>query len=258
MQDKIGFILNNMQASNVCEQAASLKELLEQTSGSVPWFAQYLVVKRVSLEPNFHSLYGAMVSELHIKPLNRSILGATLQNARVLLASAKIRSSSSQRSLLKNLGSWLGQITLAQNRALLMRDLDMKELICDAYERGLLIAVVPFVAKVLDAAQHSRVFMPPNPWVVGLLALLLELYNVPDLKLNLKFEIEVLAKTLKVELNEIVPSHRLAQRVQDRSQTCDFANRAGVAAAGRGGGRGGGVGAGSYTHRTLPPPCWAW
>ena len=50
----------------------------------------------------------------------------------MLLSSAKIRSSSSQRSLLKNLGSWLGQITLARNKAILMRDLDMKELICDA------------------------------------------------------------------------------------------------------------------------------
>ena len=86
-----------------------------------------------------------------MKALQRAILNSTLQNARVLLSSAKIRSSSSQRSLLKNLGSWLGQITLARNRAILMRDLDMKELICDAYERGLLIAVVPFVAKVLDA-----------------------------------------------------------------------------------------------------------
>ena len=105
----------------------------------------------------------------------------------------------SERSLLKNLGAWLGLITLARNKPLLLRDLDMKELICDAYERGLLIAVVPFVAKILDAASASRVFMPPNPWVMGIMMVLVELYQVPDLKLNLKFEIEVLAKTLKVE-----------------------------------------------------------
>jgi CCR4-NOT transcription complex subunit 1 len=143
-----------------------------------------------------------------------------LQNARVLLASSKIRSSSSQRSLLKNLGSWLGQITLARNRALLMRDLDMKELVCDAFERGLLIAVVPFVAKILDACSSSHVFMPPNPWVMGMMSLLVELYQVPDLKLNLKFEIEVLAKTLKIELADIRPSNKLAHRTQDRVQVC--------------------------------------
>merc|ERR1719424_2501087 len=188
-----------------------------------------------------------MLLELQLRPLNKAILASTLQTARVLLASAKIRSSSSQRSLLKHLGSWLGHITLAQNRALLMRDLDMKELICDAYERGLLIAVVPFVAKVLDACSSSRVFLPPNPWVMGLMSLLMELYQVPDLKLNLKFEIEVLAKTLKVELADIRPLSKLATRPQDKTQTCDFANRAGMVAAGLGSGAsgfGGGFGGG--------------
>ena len=56
VQDRIGFLLNNMQASNVQEQAATLKEIIEGTLGCVQWFAQYLVVKRVSLEPNFHTL----------------------------------------------------------------------------------------------------------------------------------------------------------------------------------------------------------
>jgi CCR4-NOT transcription complex subunit 1 len=125
VQDKIGFLLNNMQASNVNEQAAALKDILAEEVACVPWFAQYLVVKRVSLEPNFHGLYGAMLSELRLSRLQRAVLASTLQNARMLLSSDKIRSSSSQRSLLKNLGSWLGQITLARNRALLMRDLDI-------------------------------------------------------------------------------------------------------------------------------------
>lgn len=260
VQDKIGFVLNNMTMANVASKSHELQAIIEGNHGYIVWFAQYLVVKRVSLEPNFHSLYSGMLDELQMKPLHRAILSSTLQNARVLLSSAKIRSSSSQRSLLKNLGSWLGQITLARNKALLMRSLDMKELICDAYERGLLIAVVPFVAKVLDACSHSRVFMPPNPWVMALMSLLLELYQastqrapphslpisslssppgpvpqprsvapsllrvgwlqVPDLKLNLKFEIEVLAKTLKVELADIKPANKLATRQQAQTPFC--------------------------------------
>merc|ERR1719262_1640557 len=118
-----------------------------------------------------------MVECLAMKPLNNAILQATLSNARVLISSGKIRSSSSERSLLKNLGSWLGQITLGRNKPLLMRDFDLKEAICNAYEQGLLIAVVPFVAKVLDACSNSRVFLPPNPWVMALMALLMELYQ---------------------------------------------------------------------------------
>jgi len=129
-----------------------------------------------------------------------------------------------------------------------------KELVCDAYERGLLIAVVPFVAKVLDACANSRVFLPPNPWVMALMSLLLELYQVPDLKLNLKFEIEVLAKTLKVELADIKPTSKLVHRQQDRSQTCDFANRAGAAAATLvAGGMGGSFGSNLAAGGLVPP-----
>jgi CCR4-NOT transcription complex subunit 1 len=35
------------------------------------------------------------------------------------------------------------------------------------------------------------VFKPPCPWTMGLMNLLAELHAEPDLKLNLKFEIEV-------------------------------------------------------------------
>ena len=239
LQDKVGFVLNNLSPGNVPQKGLELRAMLAEHESMVQWFANYLVVKRVSLEPNFHQIYSEMLDVLSHKVLAKSILLSTMQNAQTLLSSPKIRSSSSERSLLKNLGSWLGQVTLARNKPILMRDLDMKELICDAYETGRLIAVVPFVAKVLDACPNSQVFMPPNPWVMGLLALLLELYNVPDLKLNLKFEIEVLAKTLKVELADMKPANKLAQRTQDKSQTCDFANRAGMVAAGLGSGASG-------------------
>ena len=36
-----------------------------------------------------------------------------------------------------------------------------------------------------------QVFKPPCPWTMGLMNLLAELHAEPDLKLNLKFEIEV-------------------------------------------------------------------
>ena len=53
--------------------------------------------------------------------------------------------------------------------------------------------VVPFVAKVIESCAKSRVFKHPNPWTTGILNLLAELHQEQDLKLNLKFEIEVSA-----------------------------------------------------------------
>lgn len=60
--------------------------------------------------------------------------------------------------------------------------------------------VIPFVCKVLEQCSKSIVFKPPNPWLMATLKLLVELYHSADLKLNLKFEIEVLCNGLSIEL----------------------------------------------------------
>jgi CCR4-NOT transcription complex subunit 1 len=82
--------------------------------------------------------------------------------------------------LLKNLGCWLGLLTFAKNRPLLSKELDVKQVgrsgsreparwachapclyrtqvIIDAYQRGRLVAVLPFVNKLLDCCEGSKV-----------------------------------------------------------------------------------------------------
>lgn len=72
----------------------------------------------------------------------------------------------------------------------------------EAYQKGSeeLLYVVPFVAKVLESCEKSKIFRPPNPWTMGILNVLSELHQLQDLKLNLKFEIEVLCKLLQIEI----------------------------------------------------------
>ena len=55
----------------------------------------------------------------------------------------------------------------------------------------------------------SKVFKPPCPWTMGLMNLLAELHSEPELKLNLKFEIEVLCKHLSLEISELRPGNVL-------------------------------------------------
>merc|ERR1719216_44207 len=96
-----------------------------------------------------------------------------------------------------------------------MVDLDMKQLIIEAYHASQqekqqeLLYVVPFVAKVLESCAKSKVFKPPCPWTMGIMNLLAELHQEHDLKLNLKFEIEVLCKTLSLELHTLQPGNLL-------------------------------------------------
>ena len=49
----------------------------------------------------------------------------------VLLRSDLIKISSEERSLLKNLGSWLGKLTIGRNQALRAREVDPKSLIIE-------------------------------------------------------------------------------------------------------------------------------
>eukprot|EP00644_Phytophthora_capsici_P002068 jgi/Phyca11/129462/e_gw1.84.2.1 len=221
VKDRIHFIVNNMSISNLEAKIPEVRKMLLPTYHA--WLANYLVVKRISTQPNYHTVYLIFIEKLMRPELEREILKRTLQNARKLLTSGTITTNSQQRSLLKNLGSWLGVFTLARNKPLLQRDLDLKELLYVGYETGHLIAVTPFVAKILEGCKKSKIFKPPNPWVMGLIHAMSEIYDVPDLKLNLKFEIEVLFKSFKLNVEDQRKAQILhTRRTPPRTANPDF------------------------------------
>ncbi|KAL9175940.1 hypothetical protein ABFS82_02G145600 [Erythranthe guttata] len=223
IQDKISFIINNLSAANVEAKAKEFTEFLSEQY--YPWFAQYMVMKRASIETNFHDLYLKFLDKVNLKPLNKEIVQATYENCKVLLGSELIKSSVEERSLLKNLGSWLGKITIGRNQVLRAREIDPKSLIIEAYNKGLMIAVIPFTSKILEPCSNSLVYQPPNPWTMGILGLLAEIYAMPNLKMNLKFEIEVLFKNLLVELKEVKPTSLLKDRVREVEGNPDFSTK---------------------------------
>lgn len=218
--DKVHFVVNNLSTQNMDDKAAEVKARISREQW--PWFAVYLVVKRASIEPNFHVLYLGLLDALNEPDLIRLVLDATYSNIKALLSSNKIKTNSGERSLLKNLGSWLGQLTHARNQPVLMNDLDLKGLILESYQTGHMIAVIPFIAKVLEPAKDSIIFRPPNPWTTAVLALLKEIYSERDLKLNLKFEMERLFKHLEMDIKTVKPSQLLYQIQRERVGNPDF------------------------------------
>nr|CAB3495279.1 unnamed protein product [Digitaria exilis] len=245
VQDKIFFMINNISTTNMETKAKEFNEVLQEQY--YPWFAQYMVMKRASIEPNFHDLYLKFFDKVNSKSLNKEIMKATYENCKVLLQSDLIKSSSEERSLLKNLGSWLGKFTIGRNQTLRAKEIDPKILIvevsfiycgmmlakqmfyglnimllpgltCDilnccfpfqAYERGLMIAVIPFTSKILEPCHSSIAYRPPNPWTMGILSLLVEIYNLPNLKMNLKFDIEY-AAPIRLPPNNMVEDDKVA------------------------------------------------
>lgn len=169
LQDKVAFIFNNLSQLNLQTKCDELRDIVLEEYW--PWMSQYLVMKRASIEVNFHALYSNFLDTLKVHDVYRMVTKETFRNIKVLLRSDKGIANFSDRSLLKNLGHWLGMLTLARNKPILQNDIDLKALLVEAYHKGQqeLLYVVPFVAKVLESCAKSKVFKPPNPWTMAIM-----------------------------------------------------------------------------------------
>lgn len=54
-----------------------------------------------------------------------------------------------------------------------------------------LLFTLNYLLQILEPCRNSIAYQPPNPWTMGILGLLAEIYVLPNLKMNLKFDIEV-------------------------------------------------------------------
>ena len=201
VRDKIHFIFNNISAQTSEARSLELAQML--TQDHLPWFGSYIIEKRVSAQPNFHGLYISIINNIGSPALDKQILNSTYYNITRLLQSPTITTSSTERSVLRNLGMWLGQMTLARNKPILQRRINLKELLFWGYETGRLIAVCSFVAKIVEGVRDSTIFRPPNPWLTALLGVLRDLYETEDLKMNIKFEVQVLCKSVNIRIEDI-------------------------------------------------------
>ncbi|KAG6897848.1 hypothetical protein C0992_010336 [Termitomyces sp. T32_za158] len=199
--DRILFIVNNLAPSNFDIKVSEMKNQLDDIHAQ--WFASYLVDQRISTEPNNHGLYLRFLDSLDRPKLLALVLQETFIKAAAMLNSERVLQSGSDRNTLKNVGSWLGTITLARDQPIRHKNLSFKDLLIEGYESGRLIVAIPFVCKTLEPCVKSKVFKPPNPWLMAVISLLAELYHFAELKLNLKFEIEVLCKALDIDLDTV-------------------------------------------------------
>lgn len=213
LSDRILFIVNNLAPSNFDQKLVEMRE--QYVDDYARWFANYLVDQRISTEPNNHPLYLRFLDALGRQKLDKLILQETFLKAAMLLNSERTLQSNMERTILKNVGSWLGTITLAHDRPIKHKNISFKDLLIEGYDSGRLVVAIPFVCKTLEPCSKSTVFKAPNPWLTAVVGLLAELYHFADLKLNLKFEIEVLCKSLDINLDTIEATKLLQNRPLD-------------------------------------------
>ncbi|KAI5464746.1 CCR4-Not complex component, Not1-domain-containing protein [Mariannaea sp. PMI_226] len=209
-QDKVQFVLNNITEGTLQSMVQELRETIERRHQQ--WFASHLVEQRAKMQPNYHHVYLELVKLLEDKSLWSEVLRETYISVARMLNSDATMQNSTERTHLKNLGGWLGLLTLARDQPIKHKNIAFKQLLMEAHDTKRLIVVIPFVCKVLLQGASSAVFRPPNPWLMDIIHLLIELYHHAELKLNLKFEIEVLCKGLSLDHKSIEPSGEILNR----------------------------------------------
>ncbi|TNN05691.1 CCR4-NOT transcription complex subunit 1 [Schistosoma japonicum] len=207
ISDRVYFLFNNVSKVNAKEKSSELATLLAEDR-LIPWFAFYLVSKRIPVEQTFHDLFALVLDHIQerVPNVRPKVMYELIRHIKFILSNMRLDKDDMQaRSTLKNFGSFLGLITLARNKPVLHDDLNIKDLIYEAYYKGPIPTqyVVPFVARVVRGATESLVFRPPNPWTMAILKVLRELYDMDNVKDWLRFEIEILYRAFELNLNDI-------------------------------------------------------
>eukprot|EP00929_Paragymnodinium_shiwhaense_P096504 TRINITY_DN5810_c0_g1_i1.p1 TRINITY_DN5810_c0_g1~~TRINITY_DN5810_c0_g1_i1.p1 ORF type:complete len:2534 (+),score=627.08 TRINITY_DN5810_c0_g1_i1:150-7751(+) len=217
--DQVVQIFNSLSSENVDQMAERLRKVLVTNKAHLKWLAYYMVKSRASKEVNFLPQYLDLFEKLREPKLLDIATNLTYDMLRILLRAVdQATQSTMHRSALKNLGYWLGQVTLGRSKALKSKHLDLKSLLLEAHRTGRLTAVLPMVCKVMEGVQRSRIHRLPNPFTEGILGLLAEIHDIPNLRTNLVFEVEVLCKHLGVKVADLTRTEMLkGWRVPDNS-----------------------------------------
>ena len=203
-QEKVVFFFNNVSDQNLPTKLKDVQKVLKGKHHQ--WFASMLVEERAKLEPNLQQLYLDMLKLLGNKTLWNEVLRETYVSVQRILNAESTMNSPAERKNLKSLANWLGSLTIARDKPIKHNNISFKDLLIEGNETDRLLIVIPFTCNVLIQASKSTIFKPPNPWTMDILRALLELYIHFELKLNQKFEIEVLFKELGVDRGALEPS----------------------------------------------------
>jgi len=118
------------------------------------------------------------------------------------------RGAGSQGSFIKQylqqLGNFLGLLTVANNRPIYAKELDIKQLLVEGFTSDKMKYVTTFVCRILRECSKSVVFKLQNPWVKANIEILREIYdwsyqnNQGNANSDIIMEIDGLFKTFNI------------------------------------------------------------
>ncbi|KAK9433645.1 hypothetical protein V1505DRAFT_122019 [Lipomyces doorenjongii] len=206
-KQKLQDILQSLTSHTVQVVATELENALHDEKCS-NWFVDYLVGTLVVHNLSQYDTYLELLTAIKSGELNSMVLRRTYNVSLTLIKSDESTHLESTMAKLYNLGTWLGKYTLARNKPIKTNHLCFKKLLRLCGEIGRVRVVVGFTCKVLEQADNSVVFKASNPWVMGVLRALREVYEYKVGDAMWKSDIEGLFKTLGVDMAEVATTPR--------------------------------------------------
>jgi CCR4-NOT transcription complex subunit 1 len=176
----------------------TVAQFLETASEYSDWFALHIVrsieeqsrlTQSYLQEINNEGSFWKIVFQAAVCQALQLILSKTLDTAEGGLV----------RRRLWVLGKLIGELTLAQDRPLFSRFLDIKKLLLYAFSQGKLYGVVPFVTAIFTASSPN--YSARNPYVAGILQLLAGILKTDSIKQMIKNHIQFLFVKLNVNIS---------------------------------------------------------
>ncbi|MCQ2816353.1 MAG: DUF3819 domain-containing protein [archaeon] len=228
IRDQLGRLFNSTSVSKEYSKSIlnDLKKLFSKNPEFYKFFAVFFTTSKIIMKNSTHVFYFDIFKEMDNKELFKELIRYAVYFTRKILDMKNFKmetmdKESMEGEPLNNLGGWLGLITIARDRPIFAMDLDIKELLFKAYEDGRLIIIVPFVAKILEQINLSKVFTTNNPWIQGLIHLLNEIKQKQNLKPVIQSEIEDLFKKIKIESSSL-PHSKLLEKYKVCTKSQDF------------------------------------
>ena len=215
LEEKVYKIFSNPNEDNFETEAEKLMKTVDEKD--IPRLVK-IVTECVSKEViHRHFLYAQIIDCLTARGVDfyHKVIREIYKCSNNLLSQKDTRSSKEFDDFLfklKNVGHWLGLLTLARDKPIVYAYIDLKMLLIDAHHmekqegHSDLPFLVPFVAKVFQTVPKKArgvfwpikgVYWPPNPYTVGILNVLKVIFGDQSLKVNLKVPIYVLFKKFK-------------------------------------------------------------
>ena len=217
-------IMENNSQKDILEKVSEINKFLGNDEKKNQIFAFILVTSKINQSKNI-PFFNELFSRINSLFLYKYVLKYTIKYIHVLLKIENLYIEKKYFDILKNLGTWLGLITILKNKPIMVKDIDFRELITTSFQKGKLITTIPFVCKVFAFISKSKIFNSNNPWINSILCLLKEIFVMHNLNNLIRKEIQNFFEIIKIDINSIqinIQYLNKNDRVYKEIQNLDF------------------------------------